>query len=60
VCACSRIGEEQGNVLGADVATVDTIGRACAPLDTTGNFYFAVASDAYLTEDFSGGAFDKK
>jgi hypothetical protein len=36
-----RIGEQQGDVLGADVAPVDPVGRARAPLDSAGNLAFA-------------------
>ena len=35
------IGEQQGDVLGADVAAVDPIGRAGAALDPPGDFAFA-------------------
>ena len=38
------VGEQQGDVLGADVAAVDPIGRAGAALDPAGDLAFAVAA----------------
>ncbi|KIU01477.1 hypothetical protein QU38_01415, partial [Staphylococcus aureus] len=48
-----RIGEEQGDVLGADVAAVDPIGRAGAALDPADDFQLVILAHLVgLDRDF--------